>query len=468
LESIAGQVASGSNFLYFVTGNGSITNFPFVPTIKIVTTTGRFALLEHDMDVNAGAYLDGTPMDELGQDLLARTIAAASGERTAGEQAGHSQVSIWRDWPLTGPGELAAVQALPVPTGEPLLRASDIVLDDNERRLASRTFRAIVSERGPVTDRVGLVLPTSLCSGQIARRIAGWLDQQHAGEGGISRYVALPHTEGCGASSGSSEEIYIRTLIGHLTHPLVAPALLLEHGCEKTHNDYLRHALRQRELDPSRFGWASIQLDGGIDAVERKVSGWFATACSAAPPLEYANAGLGWLRLGLAAVGEMSPEASRTYAVLARLVVASGGTVVMPESALPLASPEGWQTAYGLDSVAPSLGYGEVATTHGLHVMETPTSDWGETLTGLGATGVEIVVAHSPGRPLAAHRMIPVIQTTVAGNPAASDFDLLVGDEVDQLLDLVLRVASREYTPQMTARDNTEFQITRGRLGISM
>ncbi|HLA45913.1 MAG TPA: UxaA family hydrolase, partial [Aggregatilineales bacterium] len=39
LESIAGQVASGCNMIFFVTGNGSITNFPFVPTIKIMTTT---------------------------------------------------------------------------------------------------------------------------------------------------------------------------------------------------------------------------------------------------------------------------------------------------------------------------------------------------------------------------------------------------------------------------------------------
>ena len=34
LESIAGQVASGCNLIYFTTGNGSITNFPFVPTIR--------------------------------------------------------------------------------------------------------------------------------------------------------------------------------------------------------------------------------------------------------------------------------------------------------------------------------------------------------------------------------------------------------------------------------------------------
>ncbi|HXV44388.1 MAG TPA: UxaA family hydrolase, partial [Anaerolineae bacterium] len=39
LESVAGQVAAGCNMIFFTTGNGSITNFPFVPTLKIVTTT---------------------------------------------------------------------------------------------------------------------------------------------------------------------------------------------------------------------------------------------------------------------------------------------------------------------------------------------------------------------------------------------------------------------------------------------
>ena len=69
LESIAGQVASGSNVIFFVTGNGSITNFPFVPTIKIVTTTSRYEQLREDMDVNAGAYQDGAKMDELGAQM---------------------------------------------------------------------------------------------------------------------------------------------------------------------------------------------------------------------------------------------------------------------------------------------------------------------------------------------------------------------------------------------------------------
>ena len=89
LESVAGQVASGCNMIFFVTGNGSITNFPFVPTIKFVTTTARYNLLKYDMDVNAGEYLDGCPLDELGARTLDLTVAVAGGQPSVGEQAGH-------------------------------------------------------------------------------------------------------------------------------------------------------------------------------------------------------------------------------------------------------------------------------------------------------------------------------------------------------------------------------------------
>ncbi len=54
LESVVGQVASGANLILFTTGNGSVTNFPFVPTIKIITTIGRYRLVSADMDINAG------------------------------------------------------------------------------------------------------------------------------------------------------------------------------------------------------------------------------------------------------------------------------------------------------------------------------------------------------------------------------------------------------------------------------
>ena len=104
LESIAGQVAAGSTLILFITGNGSITNFPFVPTLKFVTTTGRFELLANEMDVNAGRYNDGMAMDALGAETFQLALAIASGQRSKGERAGHAQVSVWRDWPRTGSG----------------------------------------------------------------------------------------------------------------------------------------------------------------------------------------------------------------------------------------------------------------------------------------------------------------------------------------------------------------------------
>lgn len=43
----------------------AITNFPFVPTLKVVTTSGRFNILEKDMDINAGLLNEGWEMHDL-------------------------------------------------------------------------------------------------------------------------------------------------------------------------------------------------------------------------------------------------------------------------------------------------------------------------------------------------------------------------------------------------------------------
>ena len=93
LESMAGQVGSGCNVLMFTTGNGAITNFPFVPTIKVVTTTKRFNLLSKDLDLNAGQFQDGSQsMAELGKSGYAYLLAIASGLRSSGEKNGNHQV----------------------------------------------------------------------------------------------------------------------------------------------------------------------------------------------------------------------------------------------------------------------------------------------------------------------------------------------------------------------------------------
>ena len=473
LESIAGQVAAGSNMIFFVTGNGSITNFPFVPTIKIVTTTGRYRLLEKDMDVNAGAYLDGTPMDELGQEMLNLTVEVASGTKSVGEQAGHSQVSLWRDWKQTAPTAL-----------EPLLTSSDVqdgkpLSTKATSEIPEVTFNAFQTERGYRSDQIGLVLPTSLCSGQIALMIAERLNEREVGqEKGISRFVSLPHTEGCGVSSGRSEEIYTRTLIGHLIHPSVAHGLLLEHGCEKTHNDHVADALESCGVSLDDYGWASVQLDGGIEAVIQKVEDWFRDAVESSTSPRYADVGLEHLRVGLTSSGTVMEWVAQSIAELTLAISCAGGTVIVPANATFLASPAYTERVLGTQAVSNTLAYGQNVVERGFHIMETPTDHPVETLTGLGATGVDLMFAHIVGHPLQANRMIPLIQATTDETTYAfykSDMDV-VSSEADstpiafaqQILEMIGAVASRRYTPKLYSTGNTDFQFTRGLLGVSM
>ena len=467
LESIAGQVASGSNMIFFVTGNGSITNFPFVPTIKIVTTTERYEMLSKDMDVNAGAYLDGTPMEELGESMLDLTVDVASGERSVGEKAGHSQVSLWRDWKQTGPVDLdPLLMESELQSGEP------ISIETSLSRLPQTShFRALETEAGYRADQVGLILPTSLCSGQIAQMIAQRCNEKEIGsEQGISRFVALPHTEGCGVSSGRSEEIYTRTMIGHLTHPAVALGLLLEHGCEKTHNDHVRHEIQKLGISPERYGWASVQLDGGIDAVIEKVQDWFSETLADKPPVPVVDAGLEHLCIAVTSTGELTETVSDSLMELTQTIVAAGGTVIVPANATFVQGSRHTPSCRPLSELSPNLAYGQRVTKAGFHIMETPTDQPTETLTGLGATGVDLALAHIVGAPLQSHVMVPLIQVSTDATTQAAygaDLDLTTVDVAD-LLALVLKVASRQYTPKLHGKGNTDFQLTRGLLGISM
>ncbi len=482
LESIAGQVASGSNMIFFVTGNGSITNFPFVPTIKIVTTSNRYQMLSADMDVNAGAYLDGTPMPELGEEMLNLTVDVASGQRSVGEKAGHSQVSLWRDWKQTGPIDLtAALAESELKPGAPLARDALATLKTHGTSAHSAfdtlTFRAFRTQDGYRSNQFGLILPTSLCSGQIAQMIAQRCNEQRIGKKrGISQFVALPHTEGCGVSSGRSEEIYTRTMIGHLTHPSVARALLLEHGCEKTHNDHLRYQIQQLGIAPERYGWASVQLDGGIDAVITKAQNWFVNALAQQPTQRLVDTGFEHLSIGLMSTGPATDKVAHGLMTLTDAIVQLGGTVVIPANATFLTK----QTPLNTYPLQNTLAYGQrigtgksgepVVNSAGLHIMETPTDQPTETLTGLSATGIALALAHVAGSPLQSHQLVPLIQGSTDAETLENhgdDLDIVTCD-VESMLARIGDVASRRYIPKLHGIGNTDFQLTRGLLGISM
>lgn len=468
LESIAGQVAAGANLILFTTGNGSITNFPFVPTVKIVTTNERFALLETDMDFNAGLLLDGTSQEETAQRLFDLTLRIASGERSKGEFTGQSQVQIWRDWRQNGSqSSTAALGHSTVCSGEPLLPAAD----------PSTAKQDATSGYNPADKRKKTIeiLPTSLCSGQVAEQIAAKLNGllEDSGSSQSWEVVALPHTEGCGVSGGDAEEIYTRTMLGYAMHPAVAHTIFLEHGCEKTHNDYFQDSLRRRGVDPSRFGWAGIQNSGGISAVSGIVQDLIQDQIRGDKPAKNESGKPAGRIVGLATATPPSEPATGLAATTVHRLLAEGISVIIGETD-PLLTSETFLKWLNISSTHPTIPYAGPVTKAGLHIMQTSTSDWLEVSTGLGATGVESLIFFANKRPVQPHRMIPVLQIGTGTNPSthkvfdvtATDPDFAVtSDEIVLKLDEIQR---GHYVPVVTARPNVGFQISRGSWGVSL
>lgn len=462
LESIAGQVASGCNLILFVTGNGSVTNFPFVPTIKIVTTSDRFQMLKNEMDVNAGKFLEGYSMDDLGREMTDLAINVASGHLTRGEKAGHSQVQIWRNWQKVSQNDLGKQSRTNEFDGQPIILARGPEIPDLK-------YRVMHSARGYASRQFGLILPTSLCSSQVARIAAEKLNNAGFGrDRGLSRFLALGHTEGCASSSGLTGHLFSRVMVGYACHPLVRHCLFLEHGCEVTHNDYFKHFLMSQQADPSKFGWASVQLDGGIEDVTRKIGSWFLTALINETAPQYQEVGLESLRLGIHTIDEMAEQTAEALEKITRVIVLAGGTVVIPDTSSVLA------TLSFLKALSPSLAHGQQFTQPGLYVMDSQSDHWLETITGLGASGVEIILAYSGRKPIQGHELVPVMhlatESDVQENSLA-DYDLnLNGDPASwykQVLEKLVDVLAQRYTPKAEMLGNTGFQITRGLLGLS-
>ena len=100
-----------------------------------------------------------------------------------------------------------------------------------------------------------------------------------------------------------------------------------------------------------------------------------------------------------------------------------------------------------------------------------------ETFAGLGATGVELMLCHVGRTPLQGHPMLPLLQVTADETVAArygGDLDRVFAPGHDSpsmvaaLVALVAETASCRYRPALWSRGVTEFQLTRGLLGLSM
>jgi altronate dehydratase len=291
----------------------------------------------------------------------------------------------------------------------------------------------------------------------------------------VRRFVSFGHTEGCGATSGHSEDLLVQTLLGYLNHPMVRFALVLEHGCEKVHNEYLRAKLREAGFDPAEIGWASIQLDGGIEETRNRIRSWFAQLGHNSPPISVEEAGLESVGLGVLTAKPCPTDVSRALAVLVNDVVGAGGTVVIPSPDLLLQGSLIHDLGISPASVQATLPYGATSEFDGLHLMDMPTDHWVERLSGIGASGVEVILAYTGDLPLQGHPLVPVIQVGCSDSPlqiSSEGFDLLVSQDdeglAEDLYRLLLETASRTYVPEALQVGNVDFQMTRGPLGFSV
>ncbi|MGI6147633.1 MAG: altronate dehydratase, partial [Bacillota bacterium] len=81
----------------FTTGRGTPTGSAIAPIIKVVSNTQAFNRMRRNLDLNAGAVLDGEKtLDEMAREIVTTVLAVAEGKLTASEIAGPREFALRR------------------------------------------------------------------------------------------------------------------------------------------------------------------------------------------------------------------------------------------------------------------------------------------------------------------------------------------------------------------------------------
>jgi hypothetical protein len=270
-------------------------------------------------------------------------------------------------------------------------------------------------------------------------------------------------------------------MLGHTMSPLAGPTAFIEHGCEKTHNSYMQNEMRARNIDPSNFGWFSLQLGGGIQKSSSDAVEWLRSHIQSSAPLQREECGCTGITIVLASVGDVSDDVASSLAMVASSWLANGGHVVLPQGC-SLTTSQAFARALGLDTASlqtPTIEYGaglpegDARGDEGmLHVMQMFSSHWVETMTGLGGCGAQTIIVAGM-RPLQAHPFIPTVLVPASdGVPqhlqrAEFDCNTFEGKMADNVMQALARALSGQPMCQ-ASYGNTDFQLSRGPLGFSM
>lgn len=81
VEATTGKAASGATLILFTTGLGTPTGNPVCPTIKVSTNSHLAKRMNDIIDIDCGPVIEGEKtIEQMGEDILAYCIKAASGE----------------------------------------------------------------------------------------------------------------------------------------------------------------------------------------------------------------------------------------------------------------------------------------------------------------------------------------------------------------------------------------------------
>lgn len=449
----------------FTTGNGAMTNFPFVSTVKVLTTTRRYNLLKHDMDFNAGRYIDGESLECLTRELFENLIQVASGtKRVLGEMEGSNppQVSIWRDWYVNDDDEEEKK--------EQEKEYKQIVDVDKKSTLP---VLAVLPELKLNMSAIGLILPTSLCSSETSRMIAAKLNMKKQEDKtfctDITRFAHLETTEGCGVVN--NDFFHKNILTGILRSPLIKYSVLLEHGCEKNHNDSMRQTLRSKfKTIPSNIGFESVQMGGGVRSAFSNVM----RKCRILSENTFRTKTENKLRIGLVVDTRsvMSQIDIDSLQVFCRAVIDKWtGTIVSPS----VSCLNCFQNTFKMRSVSLGDTISEDAGMVLLRGLTDCSMTLSETIGCVASSGVHVLVVmcSKSSNIVQAHPLIPTLLVSLFISSSHShDVDLRLGHDVLEnarsMCDIVASVVSSKLSPHMNRIGNVHFQFSRGRTGVSV
>jgi altronate hydrolase len=97
VECVTAQVGAGANVVLFTTGLGTPTGNPVAPVVKISTNSPLAAKMADIIDLDAGGIVTGEKsIQEVGEEVLERVIAVASGQRVKAEALSQDDFIPWK------------------------------------------------------------------------------------------------------------------------------------------------------------------------------------------------------------------------------------------------------------------------------------------------------------------------------------------------------------------------------------